>query len=54
MTDKTRVVMEQKIRDVGEKIGFPDWILEPARLDAYYDGVKQGTSELAKRGRAGW
>ncbi|XP_022106131.1 endothelin-converting enzyme homolog isoform X2 [Acanthaster planci] len=44
MDDKTRARAEDKARAVKDKIGFPDWILDPVQLDEYYRGLNISTA----------
>ncbi|XP_038058258.1 endothelin-converting enzyme homolog isoform X2 [Patiria miniata] len=43
MDDKTRARAEEKARAVKDKIGFPDWILDPVKLDEFYEGMNIST-----------
>lgn len=39
MDDKTRKAAQEKADSVTEKIGYPDWIMDAAKLDAHYGGL---------------
>ncbi|XP_033625061.1 endothelin-converting enzyme homolog isoform X2 [Asterias rubens] len=43
MDDETRERAEDKVRAIKNKIGFPDWILDPKKLDEYHDGLSIST-----------
>ena len=40
MDEQTRLAAQEKADSVTQKIGFPSFILDPAKLDKYYEGVR--------------
>ena len=39
MDQATRIKAEEKLKFISPMIGYPDWILNAAKLDEYYENV---------------
>lgn len=39
MDQATRIKAEEKLKFISPMIGYPDWILNVAKLDEYYENV---------------
>lgn len=43
MDDDTKLATYEKIIKMKTLVGFPDWLLEPAKLEEYYKGIEIDT-----------